>query len=83
MAVDVGIINFLSIFLDNCSDKRLTIKILKIIGLVIENQIVISDMFEIIQNIETFVECKDEEVANLALAVYQKINQTDAKNVIE
>ena len=83
MAVDVGIINFLSIFLDNCSDKRLTIKILKIIGLVIENQIVISDMFEIIQNIENFVECKDEEVANLALAVYKKINQTDAKNVIE
>ena len=72
--IEAGLINFLSIFMENLSDSRLTMKILNVIGLICEN-IQISMPTEIFDCVELLMNSTNEEIATLASAVDVKINQ--------
>lgn len=74
LSIKYDIMKFLLIFLENFTDKKMTMKILNVIGLIIENSEA-SLPFETWECIEKLMSSENEEISTLSSVVYQKMIQ--------
>lgn len=76
LSVKFGLMRYLTVFMENCSDSKMTIKMLTVLGLIFENT-QMSVTSEICECIEKFMYSENEEISNLSSAAYQKMTQRE------
>lgn len=76
LSIKSGFMRYLSVFMENCSDSKMTMKMLTVLGLIFENT-QISVTSEICEYIENFMYSENEEISNLSSAAYQKMMQRE------